>query len=304
LTSTSDLELERIPESLLIVGAGVIGCEFASFFAELGTKITMVEMMPQMLPLEDKRIAKQFQGVYRKHGIEVMLKTKVESVEEYHDDHVVAALSDGSKLTVEKILVSVGRRPNTQGIGLEEAGVEVDSRGYVVVDDRLATTAPNIYAIGDVNGGLMLAHVASYEAFVAVDNCLGKERIRDLRSTPSCTYSNPEVASVGLNEEQAAENGYTPITGIYRFAGLGKALALGEDVGYVQLIADKDTDRVLGANMMGPHVTDVIHEVAVAIQNGLTISQLGDTIHAHPTIAEAVMEAAHDVHGESVHVAR
>lgn len=304
LTSTSALELERIPESLLIVGAGVIGCEFASFFAELGTKITMVEMMPQMLPLEDKRIAKQFQGVYRKRGIEVMLKTKVESVEEYHEDHVVVALSDGSKLTVEKILVSVGRRPNTQGIGLEEAGVEVDSRGYVVVDDRLATTAPNIYAIGDVNGGLMLAHVASYEAFVAVDNCLGKERIRDLRSTPSCTYSNPEVASVGLNEEQAAENGYTPITGIYRFAGLGKALALGEDVGYVQLIADKDTDRVLGANMMGPHVTDVIHEVAVAIQNGLTVSQLGDTIHAHPTITEAVMEAAHDVHGESVHVAR
>jgi dihydrolipoamide dehydrogenase len=304
LTSTSALELERIPESLLIVGAGVIGCEFASFFAELGTKITMVEMLPQMLPLEDKRIAKQFQGVYRKRGIDILLRTKVESIEEYADDHVVAALSDGSKLIVERILVSVGRSPNSRDIGLEEAGVETDARGYVVVDDHLATTAPNIYAIGDVNGGLLLAHVASYEAYVAVDNCLGADRIRDLRSTPSCTYSHPEVASVGINEEQAAESGYQPVTGTYRFAALGKALAMGEDAGYVQLVADKETDLVLGANMMGPHVTDIIHEVALAVQNGLTVSQLGDTIHAHPTIAEALMEAAHDVHGESVHIAR
>ena len=304
LTSTSALELEKIPESLLIVGAGVIGCEFASFFSEVGTKITMVEMLPQMLPLEDKRIAKQFQGVYRKRGIEILLKTKVESIEEYADDHVVAALSDGSRLSVEKILVSVGRSPNSRGIGLEEVGVQVDPRGYVIVDDHLQTSIPNIYAIGDVNEGLMLAHVASYEAFVAVDNCLGIERVRDLRSTPSCTYSHPEVASVGLNEEQAAESGYQPVTGTYRFAALGKALAMGEDVGYVQLVADKETDLVLGANMMGPHVTDVIHEVALAVQNGLTVSQMGETIHAHPSIAEALMEAAHDVHGESVHISR
>jgi dihydrolipoamide dehydrogenase len=304
LTSTSALLLEKIPETLLIVGAGVIGCEFASFFAELGTKITMVEMLPQMLPLEDKRIAKLFQGVYRKRGIEVLLKTKVESIEEYAADHVVARLSDGSHLSVEKILISVGRKPNSSDIGLEDAGVQTDARGYVVVDDHLQTSAPNIYAIGDVNGGLMLAHVASYEAFVAVDNCLGTERLRDLRSTPSCTYSHPEVASVGLNEEQALENGFQPVTGTYRFSALGKALAMGEDVGYVQLVVDKETDLVLGANMMGPHVTDIIHEVAIAVQNGLTSSQIGDTIHAHPTIAEALMEAAHDVHGESVHISR
>jgi dihydrolipoamide dehydrogenase len=264
----------------------------------------MVEMLPQMLPLEDKRIAKQFQGVYRKRGIEVLLKTKVESIEEYAADHVVARLSDGSHLSVEKILISVGRKPNSSDIGLEDAGVQTDARGYVVVDDHLQTSAPNIYAIGDVNGGLMLAHVASYEAFVAVDNCLGTERLRDLRSTPSCTYSHPEVASVGLNEEQALENGFQPVTGTYRFSALGKALAMGEDVGYVQLVVDKETDLVLGANMMGPHVTDIIHEVAIAVQNGLTSSQIGDTIHAHPTIAEALMEAAHDVHGESVHISR
>jgi dihydrolipoamide dehydrogenase len=304
LTSTSALELQQIPASMLIVGAGAIGCEFASFFAEMGTQITIVEMMPQMLPLEDKRLAKQFQSVYRKRGVQVLLKTKVESIVEYAADHVVARLSDGSDLTVEKILVSVGRRPNSSEVGLEASGVELDGRGYVVVNDYLETTAPDIYAIGDVNGGMLLAHVASYEALVAVDNCLGSRRKRDLRSTPSATYSSPEVASVGLNEEQALESGYQPITGTYRFAALGKALAIGEDVGYVQLVADKETDLLLGANMMGPHVTDVIHEVALAVQNGLTVKQLGDTIHAHPTIAEAVMEAAHDVHGHSVHIAK
>jgi dihydrolipoyl dehydrogenase len=304
LTSTSALELDKIPESLLIVGAGAIGCEFASFFAEVGARITMVEMMPQMLPLEDKRLAKQFQGVYRKRGIQVLLETKVESIVEYADDHVVAKLSDGAEVTAEKVLVSVGRRPNSAGLGLEDVGVEVDRRGFVVVDDYLETALPGVYAVGDVNGGIMLAHVASHEAFVAVDNCLGAGRKRDLRSTPSCTYSHPEVASVGLTEEQAIENGYQPVTGTYRFPALGKAIAMGEGVGYVQLVADKETDVLLGANMMGPHVTDVIHEIALAVQNGLTAAQVGETIHAHPTIAEAVMEAAHDVHGESVHTAQ
>jgi dihydrolipoyl dehydrogenase len=303
LTSTSALQLESVPESLLIVGAGAIGCEFATFFAELGTHITMVEMMPQMLPLEDRRLAKQFQSVYRKRGIEVLVKTKVERVKEYTEDHALAVLSDGSEVTAEKILVSVGRTPNSGGLGLEGSSVETDSRGYVVVNDFLETSAPDIYAIGDLNGGMLLAHVASYEAFVAVDNCFGAGRKRDLRSTPSCTYSIPEVASVGLNEEHALDYGYQPVTGTYRFAALGKALALGEGIGYVQLVADRDSDLLLGASIMGPHATDVIHEIALGIQNGLTARQLGDTIHAHPTIAEAVMEAAHDLHGESVHVA-
>ncbi len=309
LTSTGAMELRKTPESMLVVGAGVIGCEFASFYAELGTHITMVEMMPQMLPLEDNRLAKQFQQVFRKKGVQVLLKTKVESISEYGDDHVVAKLSDGSEITAEKLLVSVGRRPNSSGIGLEEAGVETDGRGFVVVNDYLETNVPGVYAIGDVNGGMMLAHVASHEAFVAVDNALmpegaGEKRMRDLRFTPSCTYTHPEVASVGLTEEQAAENGYEPVTGTYRFAALGKAIAMGEEAGYVQLVADKKTDVLLGANMMGPHVTDVIHEIAVALQAGMTVTKLGETIHAHPTLAEAVMEAAHDVHGESVHIAR
>jgi dihydrolipoamide dehydrogenase len=304
LTSTSALELKKIPGSLLVVGAGAIGCEFASFFAELGTKITMVEMMAQMLPQEDGRLAKQFQGVYRKRGIEVLLKTKVESIAEYAADHVVAKLSNGAEVMAEKVLVSVGRKPNSAGIGLEDVPVEIDARGFIVANDYLETNVPDVYAIGDVNGGLMLAHVASHEALVAVDNCLGLRRKRDLRFVPSCTYSHPEVASVGLNEEQALESGHRPIMGTYRFAALGKAVAMGDDVGYVQIVADEDTDLILGASMMGPRVTDLIHEIALAVQNKLTVSQLGECIHAHPTLAEAVMEAAHDVHRESVHVAR
>jgi dihydrolipoamide dehydrogenase len=318
LTSTSALALNAIPRSLLIVGAGAIGCEFASFFGELGTEITMVEMMPQMLPQEDARLAKQFQGIYRKRGIKVLLNTKVEEIAEYGADHVTAKLSDGSEVTAEKMLVSIGRRPNTADIGLEEAGVQVDARGYITVNERLETSAPGIYAIGDVNGGILLAHVASHEALVAADNCVGGAkggaaagtvdtggaRERDLRFVPSCTYSHPEVASVGLTEDQAAAKGYETLTGTYRFPALGKAVALGEEVGYVQLVADSKSDLLLGASMMGPHVTDLIHEVALAMHNGLTVRQLGNVIHAHPTLAEAVMEAAHDVHGESVHVAR
>jgi len=302
LTSTGALELTTIPETLLIIGAGVIGCEFASVFSELGTKITMVEMMPQMLPLEDKRLAKQFQQTFKKKGIEVLLKTKVDGIAEYGSDHITANIEGGPQITAEKMLVSIGRQPNSAGIGLETVGVETDGRGYIVVNDNLETSAQNIYAIGDVNGGILLAHVASYEGLVAVENCLGGDVKRELKVVPSCIYTFPEIASIGLTEDQARDEGYEPVTGTFRLGSSGKALAIGEAVGYIQIVADHNTDKVLGANMMGPHVTDLIHEIGVAIKNDLTVKQIGDTIHAHPTIGEALMEAAHDVHGESVHV--
>jgi dihydrolipoamide dehydrogenase len=303
LTSTGALELTSIPETLLIIGAGVIGCEFASVFSELGTKITMVEMMPQMLPLEDTRLAKQFQQIFKKKGIEVLLKTKVDGIAEYSMDHITANIEGGQQITAEKMLVSIGRQPNSKDIGLETVGVETDGRGYIVVNDKLETSAPNVYAIGDVNGGILLAHVASYEGLVAVENCLGGDVKRELKVVPSCIYTLPEIASIGLTEDQARDEGYEPVTGTFRLGAAGKALAIGEAVGYIQIVADRTTDKVLGANMMGPHVTDLIHEIAVAIKNDLTVRQIGDTIHAHPTIGEALMEAAHDVHGESVHVA-
>ncbi|GAB4251115.1 MAG: dihydrolipoyl dehydrogenase [Thermoleophilia bacterium] len=303
MTSTDALQLQEIPESLLIIGAGVIGCEFAGVFSELGTKITMVEMMPQVLPLEDKRLAKQFQTIFKKRGIDIRLKTKVEGIAEYGANSITAKLEGGEEITAEKMLVSIGRQPNSAGIGLEVLGVETDGRGYIVVNDKLETNVEDVYAIGDVNGGILLAHVASYEGLVAVENCLGGNQERDLRVVPSCIYTMPEIASIGLTEEQARDEGYNPVTGTFRMGALGKAMAIGEAVGYIQIVADHDTDKVIGANMMGPHVTDLIHEIAVAIKNGLTVKQIGDTIHAHPTVGEAVMEAAHDVHGEAIHVA-
>jgi dihydrolipoamide dehydrogenase len=171
------------------------------------------------------------------------------------------------------------------------------------VNDKLETNVPGIYAIGDVNGGILLAHVASYEGLVAVENCLGGSKERDLKAVPSCVYTLPEIASIGLNEDQARDEGYEPVTGTFRMGALGKALAIGESQGYIQIVADHKTDRILGANMMGPHVTDLIHEIGLAINAGLTAKEVGETIHAHPTVAEAVMEALHDVHGEAVHVA-
>ncbi len=303
LTSTGLLELEAIPSSLLIVGAGAIGCEFLSIFTELGTKVTMVEMMPQIVPAEDSRIAKQLQGAFRKAGAEVLVKTKVERVVDYGEQSVTVELTDGARVTCEKLLVSIGRHPNSEDLGLETAGVEADARGFVKVDGQLRTTAAGVYAVGDITGGMLLAHVAYYDGVLAAENCLGAGRERDLRLVPRCVYSTPELAAIGLSEDQAREEGFEPVTGTFRLAALGKALALGESQGFVQLVVDRPTDKILGANLMGAHMTDVVHELAVAMRAEVKCRELAHIIHAHPTIAEAVMEAAADAHGESVHVA-
>jgi len=304
LDSTDALRLTELPETLLIIGAGVIGCEFAGIFSELGTKITMVEMMPQVLPLEDKRLAKQFQSIFKKRGIDIRLKTRVEGIAEYGENYITANVEGGEQITAEKMLVSIGRTPNSKDIGLEVLGIETDQRGYIMVNEKLETGAANVYCVGDVNGGIQLAHVASHEGLVAVENCMGGEVKRDLRAVPSCIYTMPEIASIGLTEDQAKDEGFKPVTGSFRMAGLGKALAIGEDQGYIQIVADEDTDRVLGANMMGAHVTDLIHEIGLAIEQELKVEDIINMIHAHPTIAEGVLEAAEDVHGEAIHFFR
>ena len=244
VTSTELLELEGIPSSLLIVGAGAIGCEFLSIFTGLGTKVTMVEMMPQILPAEDPRIAKQLQGAFRKAGAEVLVKTKVERVVDYGERSITVELTGGAQVTADKLLVSIGRRPNSDDLGLEAAGVEVDARGFVKVDSQLRTTAAGVYAVGDITGGMLLAHVAYYEGVLAAENCLGGSRERDLRLVPRCVYSIPELAAIGLSEGQAREEGFDPVTGAFRLAALGKALALGESQGFVQLVVDRRTDKI------------------------------------------------------------
>jgi dihydrolipoamide dehydrogenase len=293
LTSNDILVLEEIPESMLIIGAGVIGCEFASLFGPLGTTITMVEMLPRILAGVDNRTATQFQRILEKEGATIHLGHKVEEITEYRADGVTAKLDDGTIVEAEKVLVSIGRAAQTAGIGLEEAGVQIDERGHIVVDEYLKTANPKIYAAGDCIGGLQLAHLAEAEGDRAIENALGDVPVpMDRTVVPSCIYTHPEIATVGLNADEAKEAGYKAKTGQTRMAGFGKPLGEGEPDGFSQIVFDEDSGLILGATIMGVHAVEMIHEVGVAIADGLSVRELGEIIHAHPTVSESVMHAA------------
>ncbi len=297
LTSNDILRLETVPENMIVVGGGVIGCEFASLFAALGTEITVVEILPRLLAGIDNRTASQFQKLLEKDGVTVHLGRQAE-VSGYRDDGVTVTLDDGTEITAEKLLVSVGRRSQAAGIGLEEAGVEVTDRGHVVVDEYLRTANPKIWAVGDCIGGLQLAHLASAEGGRAVENALTDTKVpMDRTVVPSCIYTHPEIASVGLNADAAKEAGHEVKLGQARFVGSGKALGEGEPDGYAQLVMDTSTGLLLGATIMGVHAVEMIHEVGVAIAEGLTVAELGEIIHAHPTVSEMVMDAAQQAVG-------
>lgn len=297
LTSNDILVLESVPESLIVVGGGVIGCEFASLFAALGTKITIVEILPRLLAGIDNRTATQFQKLMEKEGVTVHLGRQA-TVSEYRDDGLTVTLDDGTVVSAEKLLVSVGRRSQAAGIGLEELGVEVTDRGIVVVDEYLRTANPKIWAVGDCIGGLQLAHLASAEGGRAAENALTGHLIpMDRTVVPSCIYTHPEIATVGLNADAAKEAGFDVKLGQARFLGSGKALAEGEPDGYAQLVTDANTGLLLGATIMGVHAVELIHEIGVAISDGLTAAELGEIIHAHPTVSEMVMDAAQQAVG-------
>ena len=297
LTSNDILVLESVPESLIVVGGGVIGCEFASLFAALGTKITIVEILPRLLAGIDNRTATQFQKLMEKEGVTVHLGRQA-TVSEYRDDGLTVTLDDGTEVSAEKLLVSVGRRSQAAGIGLEELGVEVTDRGIVVVDEYLRTANPKIWAVGDCIGGLQLAHLASAEGGRAVENALTGHLIpMDRTVVPSCIYTHPEIATVGLNADAAKEAGFDVKLGQARFVGSGKALGEGEPDGYAQLVTDAGTGLLLGATIMGVHAVEMIHEIGVAISDGLTVAELGEIIHAHPTVSEMVMDAAQQAVG-------
>ena len=298
LTSNDVLVMPEVPESMIILGAGVIGCEFASLFQPLGVKVTMVEMLDRILAGIDKRTAKQFQKTLEKDGAQIHLGRRLEEVTSYSDAGVSVRLDDGTEISAEKMLISIGRRPQTAGIGLEGIGVEVNDRGHVVVDEFLRTANPAVWAVGDCIGGLQLAHLASAEGARAAENILGPHMVpMDRTVVPSCIYTHPEIATVGLNRDTAEEQGITVKVGQARFAGSGKALGEGEADGFAQLIADADTDLLLGATIMGAHAVEMIHEVGVAISDGYTMRDLGEIIHAHPTISEMVMDAAQQGEG-------
>ncbi len=298
ITSNGVLRLESVPKTMLVVGGGVVGCEFASLFAALGTQITIVELLPRILTGIDSRTAAQFQKMLEKEGVRVLTGRSVKEILQYRRDGLVAQLDDDEKIDVEKLLVSVGRVSQTRDIGLEGAGVKVDKRGFVETDDYLRTANPKIYAIGDCRGGPQLAHKASAEGARAVENALGHHPMpMDWSVIPSCIYTHPEIASIGLNADTAKEAGREVKLGIARVVGNGKALGEGESEGYVQIVADAKTDRILGATIMGIHAVEIVHEIAVAMADALTMDELGSIIHAHPTVSELVMDAAEQGEG-------
>jgi len=302
LTSEEALELKEVPESLLIIGAGVIGCEFASIFNPLGTKITMVEMMEQILPTEDKRVAQVIERIFKKRGIDIFTRTKLEEITEYREDGITARLDKGGKIEAEKILICVGRSPRINNMGLETLSLKTNQKGTIVVNKKMETTQEGIYAIGDVVGGYLLAHVASEEGIIAAENATKLTSEIDYTSVPSCIFTSPEIGTVGLTPDEAEEKEMEVRIARFPFTACGKAHALGETDGFVQLIVRESDDRILGGQIVGSHAADLVHEIALAIRWGLTAEQLSSTIHAHPTLSEAIMEAARKAEKKPIHL--
>lgn len=299
ITSDEALNLKDVPKSLLIVGGGVIGCEFGQFFRALGTEVTIVEMFDQLLPLEDKDVAKQLQRQFKKDKIKVMTGVKIEKCE-IVDNEVVATLSNGKEVKAEKALLSIGRKPYLDNSGIEDIGIQLE-RGKVIVNENLETNVKGIYAIGDIINTPFLAHVASKEGLVAAQNAVcGNSKTVNYAAVPRCVYTEPEVAGVGKTEKELQENGIEYNTGQFDFRALGKAQAIGHFQGFIKILADKN-DKIIGASIVGPHATDLLTELSLAVHLGLTVEEVGDVIHAHPTLSEGIMEALHDVHGECVH---
>jgi dihydrolipoamide dehydrogenase len=304
IDSDQILELKEVPKRLAVIGGGVVGMEFAAMFAALGSKVTVLEMLPQILPMVDADLV----NVYTKHlgGIGGVIHTNSKVAE------VVKGTSglqvrfseggEGGAVDADQVLLAVGRSPYTEGLGAEAAGVKLE-RGRVVVDANLRTTAQGVWAIGDVIGGIMLAHIASYEGLCAIENIAGEgNRTPDYHAAPNCIYTDPEIAHVGLGEKEAKEKGLDIKIGKFPFAASGRALTLGQSEGFVKVIADAGSGKLLGAHIIGPRATDLIAEATLAIQNGLTMEQLDLTIHAHPTLPESLMEAALAAQGRAIHI--
>lgn len=311
LTSKEALDTTAIPASVLIVGGGVEGCEFAALYSGMGTQVIMVELLSRILPFEDEEMSSMMTRELTKRGVSIQTGTTVEKIER-GDGAVKAVLKDGTVVDAEKLLVSVGRGFNSKNIGLEQVGVQVGTRGEILVNARMETNVLGVYAIGDVVGKAMLAHVASAQGKVAVDNILGHPREINYRVVPAGIFTLPEIGRVGLTERQARDEaharGDNPETAIkvgrFRYAGLGKAQGAGDTTGLFKIIADAKTDEIVGAHIMGVHATDVVHEIALAMQVRAKVADVAEMIHAHPTFSEGIMEAAEDLDGMAIHLAR
>lgn len=296
---------EKLPESVIIIGAGAIGAEFATVWSSYGTKVTIVEMLPNLLPLEDEEVSTELAKAFKKRGIEILTGHKVETIEAGKKGVVVKVSgSEGEKtLEAEQALVAIGFRPNSSGIGLEEAGVDMDEKGNVKVDDNLATNMRGIWAIGDVTGKLLLAHVASTQGIVCADAMAGKQTTPiNYDMVPHATYCQPQVASFGMTEAQAKASGKEIKIGSFPFQANGKALGLGDSGGFIKIISDAKYGEILGAHMIGPEVSELLPELTLAQSMELTAEEIAHNIHAHPTLSEVIMEAAEGVEGQSIQI--
>jgi dihydrolipoamide dehydrogenase len=304
LTYREAIVLRDLPASAVIVGAGPIGMEFAHVWSTYGAQVTVVEMLDRALPLEDEEVSQEVERAFKRRKVKVLTATRVQGIETTADGvKVTVASADGEQvLEAERALIAIGVRPNSEGIGLEEIGVEVE-RGYVTIDDAMRTNVPGVYAIGDVTGKLALAHVASAQGIVAVETIAGVETVAlDYEMLPRCTYCQPQVASFGITEAQAAERGHQVKVGQFPFRAIGKALGLGDYDGFVKIVADEASGEILGASLVGPEVTELLPELVLARHWELTPEEIARTVHAHPTLSEALMEAAHGVFGQAIHI--
>lgn len=303
-TSDDTVTAPFVPKSMLVLGGGAVGTEFSYVFNALGTKITLVEMMPQLIPTMDADLGVELGKLLGRQGIVCKTGATLEKCEKTKGGwkcHVKKG-TETEIIEVDVVLLGVGRKANTEGMGLEEIGVKLHRRGVEVVDDSLQTHVPHIYAIGDVCGRIQLAHVASAEGIHAVQNIVsGAKKQFDYKVVPNCVYTNPEVASVGLTQSEAEAKGYDVVIGKANFRIFGKAMAIGELDGFVKIVAEKKYGEVLGVHMIGPHVTDMIAAGAAAIKLEATVEIMAETIHAHPTLAEAMLEAYEDALGHAIH---
>ncbi|MCM3902213.1 MAG: dihydrolipoyl dehydrogenase [Pyrinomonadaceae bacterium] len=300
------LELKEVPKSLIVMGAGAVGVEFASVYSRFGADTTIVELLPRLVPLEDEEVSKELEKSFRKRGLKSQVDTKLEKLERSDKGVVVTGKTskgEAVKLEAEMLLVAVGRMPYTEGLGLEGTEIKVE-KGFIQVDEFQQTGEKGVYAIGDVVPTPLLAHLASKEGMVAAEHIAGDKDVRpiNLRLVPNCTYCDPEVASVGLTEAKAREMGYEVKLGKFPFSASGKARIIGEEEGFVKIVSEAKYDEILGVHIIGPHATELIAEACVAMQLESTAEELGRTMHAHPTVSEAIMEAAEGVHGLTVHI--
>jgi dihydrolipoamide dehydrogenase len=289
--STSILELTTLPQTLAIIGGGYIGCEFASLFADLGVKVIILEALPSIVMLQGKAVAESLTRAFTKKGIEIQTGVMVEGIDSLASSLSIR-LKDKPALTCDMALVSIGRKSISSGLSLEKAGITPDEKGTISVNEKMETQVAGIYAIGDVTGKYMLAHVASHQGIIAAANAAGQNARMHYNAVPAVIFTNPEIATVGMTLEQAKETGFDAVVGKFPFQALGKAVAAIETEGFAQVVVDRKNGQILGAQVVGSEASTLIAEMALAIANELTIDCVADTIHAHPTLAEAWMEAA------------